>query len=381
MTVNTGALSGVRIADFGRVLAAPYATMLLADLGAEVVKVERPGGGDETRGWGPPWSNGQSTYFLSANRNKSSRVVDLSGEEGQAEVKELVSTCDVVVENFRPGTMERLGLGYDALCSENPDLVYCSLTGFGAGRGADLPGYDLIIQAVGGLMSITGQEDGQPTKVGVALVDIITGLHAVTGILAALRHRDESGEGQKVEVNLMSSLLSALSNQASGYVCTGRIPEMIGNRHPSIAPYEVFDTADRPIAIAAANDKLFYLLTTAIGREDLFGDPRFGTNADRVANRGELSAELENRLAEGTADEWFELLSEAGVPCGPINNIAQAFELAERLGLSPIVEMSSPETSDPVRQVANPISLSKTPVAYSAAPPSYDADVDLVIKS
>ncbi len=366
----TGALQGVRIADFSRVLAAPYATMLLADLGAEVIKVERPDGGDETRAWGPPWQDGESTYFLSVNRNKTSRVIDLRTPEGQQEARALVASCDVLTENFRAGTMERFGLGYEQLREVNPGLVYCSVTGFGSRQGADLPGYDLIVQAVGGLMSVTGSEQSGPMKVGVALVDVVTGLHATVGILAALRHRERTGEGQRVEVNLLSSILSALVNQSSTYLTTGQVPAPMGNRHPSIAPYEVLATADRPLAVAAANDKLFGLLVDGLGRPELRDDPRFRTNALRVANREELVGELEATLRTEPADHWFEVISALGVPCGPINDIGQAFALAERLGLDPVAEVSDPGR-DPVRTVAHPISLSATPASYRAAPPLF----------
>lgn len=368
-----GSLDGVRIADFSRVLAAPYATMLLADLGAEVIKVERPDGGDETRVWGPPWSgDGESTYFLSVNRNKESRVVDLRSEEGRRAARELVAGCDVVVENFRDGTMERLGLGYADLSAEHAGLVYCSITGFGSGEGASLPGYDLVAQAVGGLMSVTGSPESGPTKVGVALVDVITGLHATIGILAALRHRDRTGQGQRVEVNLLSSILSALSNQASTYVTTGQVPRAMGNVHPSIAPYELLATADRPLAVAAANDKLFTLLARGIGRPELVEDPRFATNSDRVAHRAVLVAELEDALREQTADHWFTVLSAAGVPCGPINDLGQAFALAESLGLEPVVAIPrAGRAAEPT--VANPISLSVTPATYRTAPPRFPA--------
>jgi crotonobetainyl-CoA:carnitine CoA-transferase CaiB-like acyl-CoA transferase len=366
VTDSPGALDGVRIADFGRVLAAPYATMLLADLGAEVVKVERPGAGDETRSWGPPWSAGTSTYFLAVNRNKTSHTIDLTTDEGRAAAHELVAGCDVVVQNFRHGTMEKFGLGHAQLALTRPDLVYCSVTGFGSGAGADLPGYDLIAQAVGGLMSVTGTPGG-PTKAGVALVDVITGLHAALGILAALRHRDRTGEGQHVEVNLLSSLLSALTNQASAYLGTGEPPRPMGNEHPSIAPYEVLRCADRPIAVAAANDKLFGRLAARLGRGELAVDPRFARNADRVAHRAELVAELESVLLTGTADSWFAALTEAGVPCGPINDVGQAFALAERLGLAPVVETDGP--AGPVRTVAHPVTLSARPASYRLAPP------------
>lgn len=364
-----GALSGVRIADFSRVLAAPYATMLLADLGAEVVKVERPGDGDETRSWGPPWSgDGESTYFLSVNRNKESRAIDLSSTEGRREARDLIAGCDVLVENFRDGTMDRLGLGYGALSAEQPGLVYCSITGFGSGEGASLPGYDLVAQAVGGLMSVTGTPESGPVKAGVALVDVITGLHATVGILAALRHKERTGQGQRVEVNLLSSILSALSNQASTYVTTGQVPRALGNVHPSIAPYELLATADRPLAVAAANDKLFALLVRGLGRPEMAEDPRFATNADRVAHRAVLVAELEDVLRERPADHWFTVLSALGVPCGPINDLGQAFALAERLGLAPVAEIAG-EGGNPVRTVAHPINLSATPATYRSAPP------------
>ncbi|MEU6136667.1 CoA transferase [Nocardioides sp. NPDC047086] len=367
--MTRGALSGVRIADFSRVLAAPYATMLLADLGAEVVKVERPGDGDETRSWGPPWSeDGESTYFLSVNRNKESRAIDLRSAEGRRAARDLVARCDVLVENFRDGTMERLGLGYDALSAEHPGLVYCSITGFGSREGASLPGYDLVAQAVGGLMSVTGTPESGPVKAGVALVDVITGLHATIGIQAALRHKERTGQGQRVEVNLLSSLLSALSNQASTYVTTGQVPQALGNVHPSIAPYELLATADRPLAVAAANDKLFTLLAEGLGRPKLADDPRFATNADRVAHRAVLVAELEDVLKEHPADHWFTELSALGVPCGPINDLGQAFALAERLGLAPVADLPG-EGRDPVPTVAHPITLSATPATYRSAPP------------
>jgi crotonobetainyl-CoA:carnitine CoA-transferase CaiB-like acyl-CoA transferase len=361
-------LSGVRVADFSRVLAGPYATMMLADLGAEVVKVEQPGVGDETRSWGPPWHAGQSTYYLGANRNKTSVALDLRDDDDRGRARELIAGADVVVQNFRPGTMERFTLGYADLAATRPDLIYCSMSGFGSNGGADLPGYDLIVQAAGGLMSITG-ESGEPTKVGVALVDVITGLHAVTGILAALAHRERTGQGQHVEVNLLSSLLSALANQASSYVATGQAPGAVGNRHPSIAPYETIRTADRPLAIAAANDKLFAALADAIGRPELCDDERFATNSDRVSHRLVLAKELEETLRTQGADHWFGVLRRAGVPCSPINDVGQAFALAEDLGLSPTVSLTCSQTGVTVPQVANPIRMSATPPSYRLAPP------------
>jgi crotonobetainyl-CoA:carnitine CoA-transferase CaiB-like acyl-CoA transferase len=363
-----GALSGLLVADFSRVLAGPYATMLLADLGADVVKVERPGAGDDTRSWGPPHAGGVATYFLAVNRNKRSIALNLRDPADLEVARALAARADVLVENFKPGTMDRLGLGYDALSEVNAGLVYCSITGFGAGKGAELPGYDLIAQAVGGLMSVTGEPDGPGTKAGVALVDVITGLHAGLGVLAALRHRDATGQGQRVSVSLLSSLLSALTNHASGYAAAGVVPNAMGNRHPSIVPYEVFQAADRPIVIAAGNDRQFRALCAVLGRADLAEDPRFAANTGRVACREELVGELDRALAARTADEWFAALTPAGVPCGPINTLDAAFAFAAELGLEPLAG----------DQVANPIGLGATPPEYRLPPPSLGQDADWV---
>jgi crotonobetainyl-CoA:carnitine CoA-transferase CaiB-like acyl-CoA transferase len=378
-----GALGGLLVVDFGRVLAGPYATMLLADLGAEVIKIERPGVGDDTRAWGPPWANGQATYFEGVNRNKQSVALDLTTVEGLAAARDLAARADVVVENFRPGVMTRLGLGYETLREANPRLVYCSISGFGSGDGAALPGYDLLVQAVGGLMSVTGAPDGEPTKVGVALVDVITGLHAAVGMLAAVRYAERTGQGQRVEVNLLSSLLSALANQAQGYVGAGVVPERMGNRHPSISPYETFPTQDRQLVLAVGNDRQFVTLCDLLDLPKLAADPRFITNEKRVVNREELYVLLSQRLRTRSADHWFGVLMARGVPCGPINNIAKAFELATKLGLVPVVQVPTGDSatadkppdvagdasSDHVATVANPITLSRTPAIYRSAPP------------
>ena len=364
-----GPLDGIVVADFSRVLAGPYATMLLADLGAEVVKVERPGHGDDTRAWGPPYTEqGQSTYFAGVNRNKSTRAIDLSSPEGRDEARDLALAADVLVENFKPGALDRMGLGYAELARQHPGLVYCSITGFGAGAGRDLPGYDLLVQAMGGLMSITGPGPGEPTKAGVALVDVITGLHATVGILAALHHRETTGEGQRVEVNLLSSLLSALVNQASGYVAAGVVPGILGNAHPSIAPYDVFSTADRPLVVAVGNDGQFAALVTELGAPELATHPDYATNPARVAHREELKARLEVLMAPSGADEWQRRITQAGVPCGPINDLAQAFALASSLGLQPIVEVDGTPT------VAHPITLSQSPATYRSGPPDLPSD-------
>lgn len=367
-----GPLSGVRVLDLTRVLAGPYATMLLADLGADVLKVERPGTGDDTRTWGPPWFEGQATYYLSTNRNKRSICLDMRDEDDLATLHSLASSCHVLIENFRPGTLDKYGLGYPQLAADLPHLVYCSITGFGASRGAHLSGYDLIVQAAGGLMSITGPPGSEGTKVGVALVDVITGLHAAVGIQAALRHRDATGEGQLVEVNLLSSLLSALTNQATAHVLTGQVPQAMGNNHPSIVPYQPLMTADRPLAIAAASDQQFRIFATAIGREDLTTDERYATNTARVAHRDTLIPELEDALAAGSADHWFKLLTERGLPCAPINDIKQAFQFADELGLEPLLSPARLGGGLNVPQVRNPITLSRTPPTYRRDPPVLD---------
>jgi crotonobetainyl-CoA:carnitine CoA-transferase CaiB-like acyl-CoA transferase len=372
--VTPGALDGVLVADFSRVLAGPYATMLLGDLGADVVKVERPGAGDDTRHWGPPWFGAdEATYFLSVNRNKRSVTLDLRDPDGLAAARDLALRADVLVENFKPGVFDRLGLGYDALRADNPGLVYASITGFGPHGGEDLPGYDLLVQAVGGLMSITGSRPDEPVKVGVALVDVITGLHATVGVLAALQHRAGTGVGQRVEVNLLSSLLSAMVNQGSGFVAAGYVPGIMGNRHPSIAPYESYPTADKPFVIAVGNNVQFRATVEVLGIPDLADDERFATNPARVAHRDELYTLMCRQLATAGADEWFARLSARGVPCGPINDIAGAFGLAERLGLSPVAEAQDVPT------VADPIGLGESAVTYRRRPPRLGEHNDEVL--
>ncbi len=364
-----GALDHIVVVDFSRVLAGPYATMMLGDFGAEVIKIERPGVGDDTRHWGPPYdSDGVATYFNSVNRNKRSVALDLTDADDRARARDLVAGADIVVENFRPGTMEKLGLGYQDLAAIRPGLIYCSITGFGQGGGAALPGYDLLVQAVGGLMSVTGTEPGDPTKAGVALVDVLAGLHALSGILAALAHRDRTGEGQRVDTNLFSVLLSSMVNQASGYLGAGVVPGMMGNRHPSITPYQVFDTADRPIAVAVGNDKQFKLFAATVGRPELGDDPRFLTNPLRVANRDALCAILEPALKADGADHWYTALTAVGVPAGPINDLAEAFAFARSLGIEATVSVPDSATL----QVANPIEMSATPVSYRSGPPRLD---------
>ncbi|GIK76615.1 MAG: CoA transferase [Actinomycetes bacterium] len=364
------ALGRVRVVDFSRILAGPFATMILADLGAEVTKVERPGSGDETRAWGPPWDDrGEATYFEAVNRNKRSIALDLRDPAGLAAARELVAAADVLVENFRPGVMDRLGLGWEDAAALNPRLIYCSISGFGSGAGAGLPGYDLLLQALGGLMSITGEPDGEPQKVGVALVDVLAALFATTGILAALHHRDAGGgRGQRVEIDLLTSLLAALVNQGSAYTIAGAVPGRLGNAHPSIAPYELLATAEGELVLAVGNERQFSDLCAVIGRPGLAGDERFATNALRVEARSELRAELEAALAGRPARDWAEELTARGVPAGTVNDVAAAFALAEELGLEPIVAVPRGD-GYATRLTRNPIGLSATPVSYRSPPP------------
>lgn len=365
----SGALSGLVVADFTRVLAGPYATMLLGDMGAEVIKVERPESGDDTRHWVPPQdAAGRATYFEAVNRNKSSIEIDMTTDDGKREGAKLIEKADVVIHNFPQSNAIKLGLDYQTVSKINPEVIYCSISGFGSKAGAAIPGYDLLVQAMGGLMSITGANSEEPSKVGVALVDVITGLHATIGILAALNHRNETGQGQAVEVNLLSSILSGLVNQASGYVSGGVIPKSLGNAHPSISPYEVYPTADRPIVLAVGNESQFAKLCKVLDCSELPTDPKFNSNANRVSHRQELNQVLISKLSKQGADYWWKALTDAGVPSGPINNVAEAFDLAERMELDPIVEII--QNGEVRKQVANPITFSKTPVEYRSAPPA-----------
>ncbi|OAP20493.1 Succinyl-CoA:(R)-benzylsuccinate CoA-transferase subunit BbsF [Amycolatopsis sp. M39] len=353
-------LDGVVVADFSRVLAGPLACVNLADLGATVIKVERPGSGDDTRGWGPPWTAHSSSYFECANRSKQSVALDLGDPDDLVLARELASRADVLVENFRSGALRRRGLDYESVRVGNPGIVYCSVSGFGGD--ADLPGYDFLVQAMGGLMSVTGTDE--PAKVGVALVDVLAAKDATIGILAALRAREQSGRGQRVEVNLLSSLLGSMANQASSYLTTGRAPRRMGNSHPSIAPYETLRCKDDVLALACGNDGQFRRLAEVLGVPELADDERFATNAERVRHRPELRAALEQRLGTDTVVAWAERLTEAGVPAGPVGDLADGFKLAESLGLAPIVPVG-----DSPPQVRHPIGYSETPVARYTAPP------------
>ena len=345
-------LSGIRVADFSRVLAGPLATMLLADLGADVIKIERPETGDDTRGWGPPFIGGDAAYFLSLNRNKRSVTLDLSSDEGRSAARRLALTSDVVVENFRPGLMERFRLDHGSLAAEHPGLVYCSLTAFGEGEGAARPGYDIIVQALSGLMSFTGHPGGEPTKVGVALLDVVCGLYASNAIQAALIGRGRTGRGARVTVSLFDASVAALVNQAANYLLGGLVPEPLGNAHPNIVPYQLFEAADRPIILAAGNDRLFERACEVIGRPELAADERFATNAARVRNRDALIPLLSAELASRNAAEWLAALEAAAVPCAPVRTLDEVFASAE--GAAAIQEIDDP-VRGLLRLVADPI--------------------------
>ncbi|MFF7145627.1 CaiB/BaiF CoA transferase family protein [Streptomyces nodosus] len=365
-SARTGPLSGLVVADFSRVLAGPYATMLLADLGAEVIKVESPSG-DDTRTWSPPVRDGVSTYYLAVNRNKRSIVLDLKDPDDLATAQELAARADVVIENFKPGGLRRFGLDHDSVRAHNADVVYASISGFGTGAGASLPGYDLLVQAMSGLMSLTGDPEGRPYRAGISVFDVMTGMHAAIGILSALHHRARTGQGQHIEVDLLSSALSTLVNHTSAYVAGGTVPLRMGNAHPSLFPYEPLPTADRDLIVIAGNDGQFRRLCAVLGLEELVDDPRFLHNEDRTANREQLRPHLVRALKQRGADEWFELLTAAGLPAGPINTVKDGVELAERLGLDPVVRVG--EGGDMVPSVRNPITFSTTPASYLLAPP------------
>ena len=375
-----GALSHLRVLDFSRVLAGPWASQVLADLGAEVIKVERPGTGDDTRGWGPPYlrdrsgaETGESAYFLSANRGKKSVTLDIARPEGQAIARRLAERCDVLLENFKVGAMARHGLGYEQLEAANPRLVYCSITGFGqTGPYRHRAGYDFLVQGMGGLMSITGEPDGEPgggpMKVGVAIADILTGMYAATAVLAALAHRDRSGRGQHVDLALLDVQVSMLANQAASYLVTGRAPARLGNAHPSIVPYQAFATRDGHIILAVGNDGQFARFCQVAGQPELAADQRFATNAGRVRHREALVPLLQAVLLERRSREWIEALEAAGVPCGPINDVAEVFDDPQVRHRGMRLDVPHPLCGE-VPLVASPIRLSATPVACRTPPP------------
>ncbi|NMF86907.1 CaiB/BaiF CoA transferase family protein [Aromatoleum petrolei] len=384
------ALSHIRVLDLSRILAGPWCSQMLADLGADVIKVERPGAGDDTRGWGPPWlkdEHGSDTdvaaYYLCANRNKRSVTIDITHPEGQALVKQLAAHSDVVIENFKVGGLEQYGLDYDALKAINPRLVYCSVTGFGQdGPYAPRAGYDFLIQGLGGLMSITGRPDGEdgggPMKAGVALTDILTGLYASNAILAALAWRERSGEGQYIDLALLDVQVACLANQAANYLATGRAPARLGNAHPNIVPYQDFPTADGYMILAIGNDGQFARFCTKAGRAELAADPRFATNAERVRNRATLIPQLKQLTVLRSTAEWIAALEPLAVPCGPINTLADVFADPQVQARGLKVTIPHP-LAGTVPLVANPMKLSETPPDYRLPPPALGEHTDEIL--
>ena len=362
-------LEGVRVLDLSRVLAGPYATMVLGDLGADVLKVEHPERGDDTRHWGPPFAGGESAYFLSINRNKRSVGIDLKDQKGLKRVKTLAAGADVLIENWRRGALEKLGLGFEALKETNPDLIYCSITGFGPGPDEDRPGYDFLVQARGGVMGITGQPGGEPTKVGVAIADIVCGLFASNAILAALYRRSVTGEGALIEAPLFESTLGWLANRGQEYLVSGEDTGLIGNAHPSIVPYQTFDAADKPLVVAVGNNTQFANLCGVIGRTELVENERFATNPDRVANREALISELQREFGERPADEWADELRAAGVPSGPVNTLADVLADEHLLGSGMLQGLDHPSAGH-LEMLASPILIDGERLSIRRPPPT-----------
>lgn len=375
-----GALEGIRILDLSRVLAGPMCGMTLADLGADVIKVERPGCGDDTRHWGPPYAGSESAYYLALNRNKRSVTVDLSTDAGKGIVRQLAAQSDVVIENFKTGALDRMGLGYQDLNADNPGLVYCSITGYGrTGPDANKAGYDFAIQGRGGIMSITGEPDGQPMKVGLAIIDVLAALNASIAILAALRVRSQIGKGQHLDIALLDSECACLTNQASNYLVGGMEPKRIGNANPNIVPYQAVKASDEWFNIAVGNNQQFARLCSALDVPELAEDPRFATNPDRVKNRAQLIPLLAERFVTRTAVEWLQILRTASVPADPISSIPQVFSDEQVLAREMVVEMAHP-TAGSVKVVGSPIKLSDTPVSYRRHPPLLGEHTEAILE-
>ncbi len=383
-----GPLDGVVVLDLSRVLAGPWATQVLADLGAEVIKIERPGAGDDTRNWGPPFTAradgepGDAAYFLCANRNKRSVALDISTGHGAELVRRLAAGADVLVENFKVGGLRKHGLDYASLRPSNPRLVYCSITGFGqSGPDAHRAGYDYMIQATGGLMSITGEPDGPPMRTGVAVADLFAGMYAASGVLAALYHAARTGEGQHLDISLFEAQAAMLANQASNWFVSGEVPGRTGSGHPNLAPYQPFETADGQVVIAVGNDGQFAALCRTLGAPELAEDPRFAVNAGRVRRREELAALLAPLVRARSSAQVLGALEAAGVPCGPINRIDQVFAEPQALAREIVVSQERPDLAAPVRTVASPLRLSQTPVSARRPPPALGADTEAVLKA
>jgi formyl-CoA transferase len=373
-------LQGIRVLDLSRVLAGPYCTMVLGDLGADVIKVEPPEG-DETRGWGPPFAEGESAYYLCVNRNKRGIVINLKTDEGKKILRDLALQSDVLVENFRPGTLEKFGLDFAALYKMNPKLIYCSITGFGqTGSMRDKPGYDFMIQALGGLMSVTGEPEGEPMKTGVAVVDLFAGQNAIIAILAALQARTLTGRGQHLDISLFDSQLGWLANVASNYLISGKLPKRHGNAHPNIVPYQSFQASDDCFAIAVGNDKQFEALCKVIGKSEWASDPRYAKNSGRVENREELISLLASIFRTASVSEWLTKLDEAQIPCGPIQNFEQVFSMPIVKEREMLVKMNHP-TIGQLRLVGSPLKMSDTPVEYRLPPPLMGEHTEDVLKA
>jgi formyl-CoA transferase len=376
-----GPLSGVRGLDLTLVVAGPYCSMFLGDLGADVVKIEQPGAGDDTRGWGPPFAGGESAYYLCINRNKQSLTLDLKSQRAVELLRDLVKAADVIIENFRPGTMERLGLGEKELRELNPRLIYASLTGFGAdGPMSDWPGYDLIVQAWGGLMSITGTPEGEPVKVGVAIIDLVAGLMLGKAITAALFAREKIGVGQRIDTSLLEAEVASLINVGSNYLVGGKVPTRWGNAHPNIVPYQNFQTADGYLVIGVASEVIWKRFCEAIGQRDLINDPRFADNSKRVENRRELIAILSKTFLQRRNDAWFKLLTDAEVPCAPVQTIDQVFQAPQVLQRDMLIEIDHP-TAGKVRMAGIPVKFSVTPASVRMPPPLLGEHNDEILES
>lgn len=379
--VRPGPLSGVRVLDLTRVVAGPYCSMFLGDLGAEVVKVEQPGAGDDTRGWGPPFAGGESAYYLCINRNKQSLTLDLKSKRAVELLRDLVKAADVIIENFRPGTMERLGLGEKELRELNPRLIYASLTGFGAdGPTSDWPGYDLIVQAWGGLMSITGTPEGEPVKVGVAIIDLVAGLMLGKAVAAALFAREKIGVGQRIDTSLLEAEVASLINVGSNYLVGGKVPTRWGNAHPNIVPYQNFQTADGYLVIGVASEVIWKRFCEAVGQRDLINDPRFADNSKRVENRSELIAILSKTFLQRRNDAWFKSLTDAEVPCAPVQTIDQVFQAPQVLQRDMLIEVDHP-TAGKVRMAGIPVKFSVTPASVRMPPPLLGEHNDAILRT
>jgi len=377
--MSAGPLNGIKVLDLSRVLAGPYCSMILGDLGAEVIKVEAPGGSDDTRAWGPPYQNNVSAYYLCANRNKQSITLNLKDEQGRSILKELVQSCDVLLHNFKTGTMEKWGLDYETLSKSNPRLIFCSISGFGkTGPYSAYPGYDFVIQAMSGLMSITGNTESGPLKVGVAITDVLTGLFANVAIQAALFEREASGKGQEIELSLFDSAIASLVNVGSNYLVSKKVPRPLGNIHPNIAPYQTFPTADGEIVVAVGNDHQFKAMCRVLGMPELSSDQRFVSNEKRVANRVELEKILSDQFRVKSSMEWTSLLLAAGVPSGPINTLDTVFD-DEQVKARGLVHQIEHPTAGTVSFVGSPIRFSRSEISYTHHPPEAGEQTDLLL--